>query len=64
MDKKIAIAALGGTDANAARAMGICLQAIRKWPATLTPGISDKVIGCLARKRLTPKALAQLLSPL
>jgi hypothetical protein len=49
MDKHEAIKRLGGTALEAARAVGITLQAVRKWPNQLPPRIADRVVAALAR---------------
>ena len=60
MDKKTAIDLLGGNSVKAAEALGVHRQAIEKWPDPLSPRIADRVIGYLARTKLSPKALDKL----
>lgn len=62
MKKKEAIDLLGGSVTAAAEALGVNYQAVRQWPDTLTPRIADRVLGYLARTKLTTKALDKLTS--
>lgn len=60
MDKKTAIDLLGGSVTAAAKALDVEYQAVRQWPDPLTKRIADRVLGHLARTKLTPKALEKL----
>ena len=57
MLKTKAIELLGGTITGAASKIGISYQAVRKWPAELSPRIADRVIAALARKHLAPEII-------
>ena len=67
MKKSNAIEMLGGSVAEAARTLGVTVQAVNKWPEDLPLRIADRVRGAYARKtgvingaedvaRLQPKA--------
>lgn len=51
MVKAQAIELLGGL-ANAANLIGVTQQAIRQWPETLSPKLSDRVQAALWRKSI------------
>lgn len=50
MDKTEAIQLLGGTAAEAARAIGITVQAVAAWPDPLPQRIADRVQAALWRR--------------
>ena len=50
MKKTDAISKLGGSKAEAARAIGISYQAVDKWPEKLTPKIKDRVQAAFVRR--------------
>ena len=50
MDKKDAIALLGGTVAAAAAAIGVSHQAIARWPERLPARIADRVQAAMFRR--------------
>jgi hypothetical protein len=50
MTKNQAIKHLGGTKQSVARAIGISVQAVHKWPPILTDRIRDRVEAAIARK--------------
>ncbi|CAB3705084.1 hypothetical protein [Achromobacter piechaudii] len=50
MKKTDAISKLGGSKADAARAIGISYQAVDKWPDVLTPRIKDRVQAAFVRR--------------
>lgn len=58
MEKAHAIKVLGGTVAEAARAIGISSSAVTQWPDVLPDRIADRVLAALARRHL-PKDLIQ-----
>ncbi|RZI62343.1 MAG: hypothetical protein EOP37_03305 [Rubrivivax sp.] len=60
MDKALAIAALGGTNAAAAKAIGISVQAVGQAPAKLPPRIADRYLAAIARRELPFDRLRQL----
>lgn len=49
MKKDRAIKMLGGSVSLAAKAIGVTYQAIAKWPETLTPKMSDRVVAAKLR---------------
>ena len=51
MLKTKAIELLGGSIKDAASKLGVTYQAVKKWPDTLPPRISDRVIAALAREQ-------------
>ena len=55
--KSRAIAALGGSVAEAARRIGVTYQAVEKWPELLPPRIADRVVAALAREHLPPELI-------
>ena len=57
MLKSTAIELLGGSVADAARAIGITYQAVHKWPSVLPSAISDRVVAAVARKHLPPELI-------
>ena len=57
MDKTKAIEVLGGSVAEAAKAIGVSYQAVEKWPDTLPPRIADRVVAAIARRHLSPTVL-------
>ena len=57
MLKSRAIAALGGSVAEAARRIGVTYQAVEKWPELLPPRIADRVVAALAREHLPPELI-------
>lgn len=50
MNKQKAIELLGGSPAEAARAIGITQSAIAQWPDELPARIADRVYAVIARK--------------
>ena len=52
MKKDRAITLLGGTVAEAARAVGVSSSAISQWPEELPRRIEDRVLAVLARRHL------------
>ncbi len=52
MKKAHAIKSLGGTQAEAARRLGITASAISQWPDELEGSIEDRVLAELARMHL------------
>lgn len=61
MKKAHAIELLGGSTAAAARALGISYAAVFKWPAELSPGVSDRVLGAKARMDALERQLTESL---
>lgn len=57
MLKTTAINMLGGSASNAAKAIGISIQAVNKWPDELPARISDRVLAALARKYLPARII-------
>lgn len=57
MLKTKAIELLGGSVASTADAIGVSYQAVDKWPDTLPPRISDRVMAAIARRHLSPQLL-------
>lgn len=55
--KDEAIAMLGGTVSAAAQAIGVSYQAVKKWPATLSPRVADRVLAAAARGGQSPTGL-------
>lgn len=49
MEKSYAIELLGGTLSAVAAAVGISEAAVWKWPETLPPRITDRVVAALVR---------------
>lgn len=49
MQKENAIQQLGGSITEAAKAIGVSYQAVRKWPDPLPPRIADRVTAALVR---------------
>ena len=60
MRKETALRLLGGKAADAAKAIGVTVQAINQWPDVLPPRIEDRVLAFLARKHLPVSILADL----
>lgn len=58
MKKQQAIELLGGTITLAAQKVGVSYHAVNKWPAILTPRISDRVVAALARQQQAGAATA------
>ncbi|MDD0814266.1 hypothetical protein PSQ39_06450 [Curvibacter sp. HBC28] len=56
MKKIEAIELLGGTMADAARAIGISHQSVQKWPDVLSNRIRDRVHAVLYRQSVAAKA--------
>lgn len=57
MLKTTAIDMLGGSAGSAAKAIGISIQAVNKWPDELPARISDRVLAVLARKHLPARII-------
>lgn len=57
MKKSEAIALLGGSVSEAAKAIGINPQAVTQWPEELPARIADRVVAALARRILPPAML-------
>lgn len=57
MRKDHAIRLLGAGPAEAARAIGVSVQAISQWPDPLPARIEDRVLAALARKHLPAELL-------
>lgn len=62
MRKDKAIAKLGGSISAAAKKVGVSYKAIHEWPDKLPPRIADRVLAAVARDRLPPEELADLLA--
>lgn len=58
MKKSQATKLLGGTGADAARALGISRQAFHKWPDKLKPKAERKVLAALKRLKEQQEASA------
>lgn len=64
MLKTDAIALLGGSVSEAAKAIGASYQAVNKWPDVLTQRIADRVIGACVRLGIeVPSDCADLAAP-
>ena len=59
MDKDEAIRLLGGSVAEAARAIGVTHQAVWQWPDPLPERIADRVQAALWRMEQERKAVAE-----
>ena len=57
MRKSKAIELLGGSEALAAKAIGISYQAVEKWPDPLPSRIADRVQAAVARQHLSAEVL-------
>lgn len=57
MRKTKAIELLGGSIGSAADEIGVCYQAIAKWPDILPPRLSDRVQAAIARRHLPRSVL-------
>jgi hypothetical protein len=58
MRKSTALARLGPTITELARAVGVTASAARQWPDPLPPRIEDRVLAALARRHLPPELLS------
>lgn len=56
MDKDLATFRLGGSEAEAARWIGISAEVYREWPEVLLPVMTDRIYAAVIRKE-TAKAL-------
>lgn len=56
MDKRTAIALLGGSASSAAKAIGITPQAVGNWPEQLSARIEDRIHAALARQEKEVKS--------
>lgn len=63
MLKSKAIELLGGTPAEAARAVGVTPQAVCQWPKVLPTRLADRVLAAVARRHLPPEVLAEFAQP-
>jgi hypothetical protein len=55
MQKSEAIKVLGSDPAAAARAIGVTVQAVNKWPEVLPRRIVDRVVAAVARDKRPPE---------
>jgi transposase-like protein len=60
MEKAKAIQLLGGSMSAAARTLGVTYHAVLRWPDKLSPRVSQRVVGAVARKYLPPEILELL----